>query len=92
MKSLMEASSQKVLTSLGFSLWSVLKYRPHCNKTVKVTTPQSKTCTVFCLQFGKQGLDTTDSFGSLYSVLLLIYLHFIEDCIDEICNNHNSRY
>jgi len=80
------------VTSLGFSVWNVLKYSAHCNKTVQVTTPQSGTCTVFCLQFGKQGLDTTDSIRSLYSVFLLIYLHFIEACIDEICNNHNSRY
>jgi hypothetical protein len=73
-------------------VWNVLKYSSHCNQTVKVTTPQSDTCTLFCLQFGKQGLDTTGSFGSLYSVLFLFCLRFIEACIDVICNCHNSRY
>jgi len=57
---------RKGVMSLGFSVWNVWKYSPHCNKMVKVTTPQSDTCTVFCLQFRKQVLDATDSFGSLY--------------------------
>jgi hypothetical protein len=78
--------------SLGFSVWNVLNTVHIATKWLKLLPHKATLVQSSAFSLGSKGWIPQTVSGDFIQFSLLIYLHFIGACIDEICNNHNSRY